>query len=157
MYDKNKAIGNDPNIGKQLYSLKVLIFYMCLFILKPVFGGEQYLSIKTNGSETETEIGQTSLSTQALPKACLFGDCAHTGPNPGLWVSPFTHTFIFHRHKGHWGLSLWIRYCRTDMKITSHCFRQGAKTCMPSSCRSSEHVHLSSISKATFKASLFKI
>lgn len=59
------------------------------------FGGEQYLSIKTNGSETGIEIGQNSLSAQALSKTCLSGDCAHTGPKPGLWVSPFTHTFIF--------------------------------------------------------------
>lgn len=138
------------------------------------FGGEQYLSIKTNGSETGIEIGQNSLSAQALSKTCISGDCAHTGPKPGLWVSPFTHTFIFpvqvtvckglyspqdlnHRHKGYWGLSLWTRCCRADMKITSHCFRQGAKTYIPSSCRSSEHVPLPSKSKATSKALFFKI
>lgn len=39
MYDKNKATGNDPNIEKQLCSLKVLIFYVCFLILKPIFWG----------------------------------------------------------------------------------------------------------------------
>lgn len=61
----------------------------------------------------------------------------HTPSSP-LCTSLYVKTFILpqclsHRHKGYWGLSLWTRCCRADMKITSHCFRQGAKTCIPSS------------------------
>lgn len=145
MYDKNKATGNDPNIEKQLYSLKVLIFYVCFLILKPIFWGWAVF-IHLNKWLRNRNRSELTVSASSAKTTSFGGLCTHR-TKPWFVSSPLhTNTFISpvqvtvckdlcspqclsYRHKGYWGVSLWTRCCRADMKSQVI----GAETCIPSS------------------------